>query len=133
MIARGALIKPWIFTEIKERRHWDISATERFDMLKDFVRYGLQHWGSDERGVETTRRFLLEFLSFTHRYIPVGILETVPVRINQKPPMFVGRSDLETLLASRNSDDWVKISNMLLGPPPEGYRFVPKHRASSYA
>eukprot|EP00055_Hartaetosiga_balthica_P014125 m.75868 g.75868 ORF g.75868 m.75868 type:complete len:606 (+) comp8499_c0_seq2:385-2202(+) len=133
MIARGALIKPWIFTEIKEERHWDISSRERFDMMKDFVDEGLQHWGCDTHGVETTRRFLLEWLSFTCRYIPVGLMERLPQRINERPPRYQGRNDLETLLASPSSQDWVRISEMLLGPTNGSFNFVPKHKANSYA
>ncbi|XP_033926683.1 tRNA-dihydrouridine(47) synthase [NAD(P)(+)]-like isoform X2 [Melopsittacus undulatus] len=132
MIARGALIKPWLFTEIKEQRHWDISSSERFELLRDFTNYGLEHWGSDTQGVEKTRKFLLEWLSFLCRYIPVGLLEFLPQKINERPPYYMGRDYLETLMASQNVDDWIRISELLLGPVPPSFTFLPKHKANSY-
>ena len=103
-------------------------------MLKDFTRFGLEHWGSDQQGVDNTRRFLLEWQSFLHRYVPVGLLEVVPQQLNERPPPnLCGRSDLETLFMSDNCADWIKISEMLLGPVPDGFRFEPKHKANSYA
>ena len=78
-------------------------------------------------GVETTRRFLLEWLSFLHRYVPVGILEKPPQRMNERVPDFRGRGDLETLLSSPKCSDWVNITEMFLGKVPDGFAFVPKH------
>ncbi|XP_076157763.1 tRNA-dihydrouridine(47) synthase [NAD(P)(+)]-like [Alosa pseudoharengus] len=132
MVARGALIKPWIFTEIKEKRHWDISSSERLDILRDFTNFGMEHWGSDTQGLEKTRTFLLEWLSFMCRYIPVGLLERVPQKINERPPYYMGRDYLECLMASQYVDDWVKISEMLLGPVPKNFSFLPKHKANAY-
>ena len=110
MIARGALIKPWIFEEIERGQNLDKSATERLALVEQFVRYGLETWGSDEMGIGTTRRFLLEWLSFAHRYVPIGILEYLPPNSMQcRPPAWRGRNDLETLLGSNNYRDWVKI------------------------
>lgn len=132
MIARGALIKPWIFEEIEQGQHLDKSGTERLAYIEKFVRNGLEAWGSDEIGVGTTRRFLLEWLSFACRYVPVGILEHLPPNIQDRPPSFRGRNELETLLSSDNYKDWVKISEIYLGKPHDNFKFVPKHKSNSY-
>ena len=75
----------------------------------------------------TKQKLDLIFLEFTYttnlnslltcircRYIPVGVLERVPQRINEKPPYYVGRDDLETLMASGNCADWVKIRSVAI-------------------
>ena len=109
MIARGALMKPWIFDEIQQGQYIDKSATERLALVEKYVRYGLETWGSDERGIGTTRRFLLEWLSFAYRYVPVGLLEYLPPNLQDRPPAWRGRNELETLLGSDNYKDWIKI------------------------
>lgn len=112
MVARGALVKPWLFEEIEQGRHIDKSATERLAYIEKFARYGLEAWGSDEIGIGNTRRFLLEWMSFAHRYVPIGIVEHMP-SLQDRPPAYRGRNDLETLLASDNYQDWIKIRYVL--------------------
>ncbi|CAG8893766.1 unnamed protein product [Penicillium egyptiacum] len=132
MVARGALIKPWIFEEIQTGQYLDKSATERLAYIEKFAKYGLQAWGSDEHGVGTTRRFLLEWLSFAYRYVPIGLLEYLPPNIQDRPPAWRGRNELETLMGSGNYKDWIKITEMFLGPAPDTFKFEPKHKSNAY-
>jgi tRNA-dihydrouridine synthase 3 len=65
--------------------------------------------------------------------VPVGLLEVLPQKLQWRIPAYRGRSDLECLLASDSATDWVRISEMLLGPAPPSFRFMPKHASNSYS
>ncbi|MFI5184053.1 MAG: tRNA-dihydrouridine synthase family protein, partial [Vicinamibacteria bacterium] len=71
MIARGALIKPWLFREIREGRSLLLSAEERLGVLWRFVELLREHFGSDDRGRARILRFLPWHLGFFCRYRPL--------------------------------------------------------------
>ncbi|KAG5417232.1 DUS3 [Candida metapsilosis] len=132
MVARGALIKPWIFEEVEAQQYLDKSSSERLDMMGKFAKFAIEHWGSDEYGVNIARRYMCEFISFTHRYIPVGIMERLPPKLNERPPTWVGRDEMETFLASTDYKDWIKLTEMFLGKASDDFQFVPKHKSNAY-
>lgn len=132
MIARGALIKPWIWEEIDSQQYLDKSGSERMDMLAEFARYAMEHWGTDEYGIAQCRRYFCEFMSFFHRYVPQGICERYPVRLNERPPHWRGRDCVETQLGSLDSSDWVSLSEKFLGPVEPHFKFTPKHKSNAY-
>lgn len=39
----------------------------------------------------------------------MGLLERPPQRINERPPYYLGRDYLETLMASQQAADWIRI------------------------
>lgn len=112
MIARGALIKPWIFTE-STRGYWDITAEERLAIYRRYVALGREHWSNpasagdsaaalDDYGRTRLREFVRWHAGFWCRYVPQRADGTWP-SMQHREADFVPRSPLESLLA-RNDD-----------------------------
>jgi tRNA-dihydrouridine synthase 3 len=119
MLGRGALIKPWLFREIKDGRSWLPTPEERFLVLWRFVELLREHFGADERGVRRTMRFLPWHLNFFCRYVPLpedaygGRAREHPLlqsRIEAPPPA----SDLERLLGETRPETHQKLAEELL-------------------
>ncbi len=100
MIARGALIKPWIFREVIDG-YRDITADERLAIYRRYVALGREHWGDDEHGRVRLREFLRWHAGFWCRYVPRRPDGTWPSM--QQRESFEPRSPLDALLA-RNDD-----------------------------
>jgi tRNA-dihydrouridine synthase 3 len=119
MLGRGALIKPWLFREIKEGRTWLPTPEERFFVLWRFVELQREHFGPDERGRRRAMRFLPWHLNFFCRYVPLP--EEEYEEQARRHPLLQSRlqapvpgSALERLLADARPDTHVRLADELL-------------------
>lgn len=78
MVARGALIKPWIFRELAEGRDYLLDAPARMDLLRRYRSLALAHFRDDERGRRNVRAFLHWHLDFFSRYRPHPTVDEDP-------------------------------------------------------
>ena len=122
MLARGALIKPWLFREIREGRTWLPTAEERFAVLWRFVELLRAHFQDDERGRGRALRFLPWHLNFFCRYRPLP--EEVYGERSRQHPLLQSRLDaslssspLEALLADSRKETHEALARELLTAP----------------
>jgi len=77
---------------------------------------------------------LLEWLSFAHRYIPLGLVQRLqPISIHHRAAgRLQARDQFETILSSPEVIDWQRIAAWFLGPAPSSEAknsFNPAHTA----
>jgi tRNA-dihydrouridine synthase 3 len=101
MVARAALIKPWIFTEAAQG-YRAMSADERLAVYRRYATLAREHWGDDEYGQTRVRTFIKWHLDFWCRYAPPHSDGTVP-SMQKRVNAVEAPSPLAALLA--RSDD----------------------------
>jgi tRNA-dihydrouridine synthase 3 len=119
MVARGALIKPWLFREIKTGTTWLPTVEERLAVLWRLVELLLEHFGEDERGRRRAMRFLPWHLDFLCRYVPTPEEQygeaarehpLLQSRLQAPPPT----SPLERLLGDSRPDTHRRLAEELM-------------------
>jgi tRNA-dihydrouridine synthase 3 len=97
MVARAALIKPWIFREAKSG-YWDITADERLALYRRYAALAREHWGTDDHGLARVRTFIAWHLDFWCRYAP-RLEDGAYPTMQERTRAFEPRSPLEALLS----------------------------------
>ncbi len=111
VLARGALIKPWVFKELISGEPWYPSAEERWQVMAKYVEFAKEYFGDDEKGMERVKRFFLWHLGFWNRYRPYTEDDYNSAEgslLQMRTEAATGDSELE-LLASENPDDFEVI------------------------
>ena len=75
MLARAALIKPWIFQEIAEGRELCLSAAERVAVYFRLAGFFRDHFGEDDIGRRRSLTFLAWHFKWFHRYEHLPVAE----------------------------------------------------------
>jgi tRNA-dihydrouridine synthase 3 len=113
MVARAALVKPWIFQEATEG-DWDISAAERVTIYRRYAELAREHWGDDEHGLTRVRTFIRWHLDFWCRYVPRHADGSYP-SMQRREAVMPARSPLEALLARGDDNAFDYLADCLTG------------------
>ena len=116
MVARAALIKPWIFREAREG-YWDITADERLVLYRRYVALAREHWGDDDHGLTRVRTFVKWHLDFWSRYVPRYPDGSYPT-MQQRADADSFRSPLEALLARSDASAMDHLTDALVSGEP---------------
>jgi len=122
LVARGCLIKPWIFAELRRGCPWDPTVAERWAVMARYLDHALEHFGDDAKGRERAHRFLIWHLHFWHRWRPyteADFRAHLPESLIQRrdevaPEDAVGSDPEQALLASPDEADHERIWERLL-------------------
>jgi tRNA-dihydrouridine synthase 3 len=117
MIARGALIKPWIFREAREG-YREMGPEDRIAVYRRWVALAREHWGEGEKAETRLRAFLLWHLDFWARYVPRRPDGSFP-RLQEREERFEPRSPLEALLARPDPAAHEWVADRLMAAEPE--------------
>jgi tRNA-dihydrouridine synthase 3 len=109
LVARGCLIKPWVFRELTTGEAWQPTVAERWAVMARYLDFAREYFGADEKGLGRCRRFVIWHLHFWHRWRPYAEADFrahLPESLIQMRAPEVPPSDPElTLLASADEDD----------------------------
>ena len=117
MLARGALIKPWLFREIAERRDHLLDPEARLDVLRRYRALALAHFGDDDRGRRRVGEFLWWHLDFFNRYRPVPSDTVDPDAhplLQTRTPRVETTDETERLLSSGDPEDRTTLTERLM-------------------
>lgn len=123
MVARGALIKPWIFREASEG-YLDLSAEDRLALYRRYADLALAHWGDDDHGRTRARAFIRWHIGFWYRYVarrPDGSWPSIQERESQP----FARTPLEALLARADDAAHEYLAETLVARAPIDARAAP--------
>jgi len=123
MVARAALIKPWIFREVRSG-YWDITADERVELYRRYVWLAKAHWGSDEYGMARVSAFVRWHLDFWRRYVPRRADGTFP-SMQQREETKGVRTALEGLLGRGDEAAMDYVTEHLVREEPLDPHAVP--------
>ncbi len=117
LVARGALIKPWIFRELATGVAWEPTTAERWAVLRRFCDFALEYFGDDEMGLSRVERFFVWHQGFWHRWRPWTLEEftaELPASLIQaRTSPITGDSDTALLASGEEADHAVVFRRVL--------------------